>query len=86
MFTVRGPQMIADVYEPATMKVEIWQKDMKIISDFAVSLNCPTPLLNACAPVYTNAMAHGLGAQDTAAVCAVLADMAQLDRSITKHD
>lgn len=86
MFTVRGPQMIADVYEPATMKVEIWQKDMKIISDFAVSLNCPTPLLNACAPVYTNAMAHGLGAQDTAAVCSVLADMAQLDRSITKHD
>lgn len=86
MFTVRGPQMIADVYEPATMKVEIWQKDMKIISDFAVSLNCPTPLLNACAPIYTNAMAHGLGAQDTAAVCAVLADMAQLDRSITKHD
>lgn len=86
MFTVRGPQMIADVYEPATMKVDIWQKDMKIISDFAVGLNCPTPLLNACAPVYTTAMAHGRGAQDTASVCAVLADMAQLDRSGTRHD
>lgn len=80
MFTVRGPLMIEDVYEPATMKVEIWQKDMKIISEFAAALDCPTPLLNACAPVYTAAMAQGRGGQDTAAVCAVLAEMARLDR------
>ena len=83
MFTVRGPQMIEDVYEPATMKVEIWQKDMKIISEFANSLDCPTPLLNACAPVYTAAMAQGRGEQDTAAVCAVLAELARLQRPVT---
>lgn len=81
MFTIRGPQMIADVYEPATMKVDIWQKDMKIISEFAAGLNCPTPLLSACAPLYTAAMAQGRGAQDTAAVCAVLAELARLDRA-----
>jgi 3-hydroxyisobutyrate dehydrogenase-like beta-hydroxyacid dehydrogenase len=81
MFTVRGPQMIADCYEPATMKVEIWQKDMHIISEFAAGLNCPTPLLSACAPVYTAAMAQGRGAQDTAAVCAVLGEAARLERS-----
>ncbi len=80
MFSVRGPLMVADRYEPATMKVAVWQKDMKIISEFAAGLECPTPLLNACAPVYTAAMAQGRGAQDTAAVCAVLADMARLDR------
>lgn len=80
MFTVRGPQMVEDVYEPATMKVEIWQKDMKIISEFATALDCPTPLLNACAPLYTAAMAQGRGGQDTAAVCAVLAELARLDR------
>lgn len=80
MFTVRGPLMIDDVYEPATMKVEIWQKDMKIISDFATALDCPTPLLDACASVYTAAMAQGRGAQDTAAVCAVLAELARLER------
>ena len=80
MFTVRGPLMIEDVYEPATMKVEIWQKDMKIISDFATGLDCPTPLLDACASVYTAAMAQGRGAQDTAAVCAVLAELARLER------
>ena len=80
MFTVRGPLMVDDVYEPATMKVEIWQKDMKIISDFATGLDCPTPLLDACASVYTAAMAQGRGAQDTAAVCAVLAELARLER------
>lgn len=81
MFTVRGPQMIADHYEPATMKVEIWQKDMKIISEFAAALNCPTPLLSASAAIYTAAMAQGRGGQDTAAVCAVLAEMARLERA-----
>ena len=81
MFTVRGPMMVADVYEPATMKVDIWQKDMKIIAEFAAGLDCPTPLLSACASTYTAAMAQGRGAQDTAAVCAVLADMARLQRT-----
>ena len=85
MFSVRGPQMIEDVYEPATMKVEIWQKDMKIISEFATALDCPTPLLNACAQVYTAAMAQGRGSQDTAAVCAVLAELARLDRTALPH-
>jgi 3-hydroxyisobutyrate dehydrogenase-like beta-hydroxyacid dehydrogenase len=80
MFTVRGPQMAANRYEPATMKVGIWQKDMKIISEFATALDCPTPLLNASAPIYTAAMAQGRGDQDTAAVCAVLAEMARLER------
>jgi 3-hydroxyisobutyrate dehydrogenase-like beta-hydroxyacid dehydrogenase len=80
MFTMRGPLMVADRYEPATMKVDVWQKDMKIIADFAASVHSPTPLLHACAPIYTAAMAQGRGAQDTAAVCAVLADMARLQR------
>jgi L-threonate 2-dehydrogenase len=80
MFSVRGPQMVADHYEPATMKIDVWQKDMKIITEFAASLNSPTPLLNASAPVYTAALAQGRGHQDTAAVCAVLAELAHLNR------
>jgi putative dehydrogenase len=81
MFSVRGPQMVSGDYEPATMKVSIWQKDMKIISEFATSLDCPTPLLSAAAPIYTAAMAQGRGAQDTAAVCAVLEEMARHERN-----
>jgi 3-hydroxyisobutyrate dehydrogenase-like beta-hydroxyacid dehydrogenase len=80
MFQVRGPMMVAGDYSDATMKVEIWQKDMSIIADFARSLGCPTPLFNASAPLYTAALAAGRGKQDTAAVHAVLGDMAGLKK------
>jgi 3-hydroxyisobutyrate dehydrogenase-like beta-hydroxyacid dehydrogenase len=80
MFQVRGPMMVQGEYEPATMKVEIWQKDMKIISEFAAGLGCPTPLLAASAAYYTAAMAQGRGAEDTAAVCAVMEEMARYRR------
>ena len=74
------PMMVAEDYSDATMKVEIWQKDMAIIADFARSLGCPTPLFNASAPLYTAALAAGRAKQDTAAVHAVLGDMAGLKR------
>ncbi|MGA8004944.1 MAG: NAD-binding protein, partial [Burkholderiales bacterium] len=80
MFQVRGPMMVAGDYRDATMKVEVWQKDMAIIADFARSLGCPTPLLLASAPLYTAAIAAGRGQQDTAAVCAVLETMAGVKR------
>ena len=80
MFQVRGPLMVRGEYEQATMKVEIWQKDMKIISEFAAGLDCPTPLLAASAAYYTAAMAQGRGGQDTAAVCAVMEEMARHER------
>ena len=76
MFQVRGPMMVAEDYSDATMKVEIWQKDMRIIGEFAARLGCPTPLFAASAPIYTAAMATGRGREDTAAVCAVLGAMA----------
>jgi 3-hydroxyisobutyrate dehydrogenase-like beta-hydroxyacid dehydrogenase len=68
--------MARGAYEPATMKGEIWQKDMKIIADFASGLDCPTPLFATSAAYYTAALAQGYGGQDTAAVCAVLEVMA----------
>jgi 3-hydroxyisobutyrate dehydrogenase-like beta-hydroxyacid dehydrogenase len=76
MFQVRGPMMVANDYSDATMKVEVWQKDMRIIEDFARRLDCPTPLLLASAPIYNAAMAQGHAADDTGAVCAVLGKMA----------
>jgi L-threonate 2-dehydrogenase len=76
MFQVRGPMMVKGDYSEATMKNEVWQKDMTIIGDFARSLDCPTPLFAASAPIYNAAMAMGLGKQDTGAVCAVLEAMA----------
>ena len=75
MFQVRGPLMAKGDYSDATMKLDVWQKDMTIIADFARQLGCPTPLFAATAPIYTAARAMG-GQQDTAAVCAVLEKMA----------
>jgi 3-hydroxyisobutyrate dehydrogenase-like beta-hydroxyacid dehydrogenase len=80
MFQVRGPQMVAGRYDAATMKVEVWQKDMKIIGEYATRLGVPTPLFNASAALYTAAMAQGFEQQDTAAVCAVLDRMAGIQR------
>jgi 3-hydroxyisobutyrate dehydrogenase-like beta-hydroxyacid dehydrogenase len=80
MFQVRGPQMVAGRYNEATMKVEVWQKDMKIIGEYATRLGVPTPLFNASAAIYTAAMAQGFEKQDTAAVCAVLEAMARVKR------
>ncbi|HEY6241670.1 MAG TPA: NAD(P)-dependent oxidoreductase [Burkholderiales bacterium] len=76
MFQVRGPMMVKGDYSEATMKNEVWQKDMSIIGDFARELDCPTPLFAASAPIYNAAMAMGLGKEDTGAVCAVLEEMA----------
>jgi 3-hydroxyisobutyrate dehydrogenase-like beta-hydroxyacid dehydrogenase len=81
MFEVRGPLMVRGDYEPATMKVEIWQKDMKIIAEFAARLHCPTPLFATSGAFYTAAIAQGRGSQDTASVCAVLEAMARHERA-----
>jgi len=72
MFQMRAPMMVEGIYEPATMKVSTWQKDMAIIAQFADAIGCETPLFTLTQPVYTEAMAMGLGDQDTAAVFEVL--------------
>jgi len=43
-------------------------------------LGCPTPLFSATLPIYAAAMSNGHGADDTAAVCAVLEAMAGVTR------
>jgi putative dehydrogenase len=72
MFQMRAPMMVEGVYEPATMKVSTWKKDMAIIAEFADDVGCETPLFTLTQPIYTKAMAMGLGDQDTAAVFEVL--------------
>jgi putative dehydrogenase len=80
MFQMRAPMMAANVYEPATMRISTWQKDMSIIAEFARAFGSPTPLLDATAPIYTQAYESGLGNKDTAAVCKIIERMAGLAR------
>jgi 3-hydroxyisobutyrate dehydrogenase-like beta-hydroxyacid dehydrogenase len=81
MLQVRGPMMVNNDYSEATMKVEIWQKDMTIIGDFVRELDCPAPLFAASGPIYNAAMAMGLAKEDTGAVCKVLEEMAGVPRA-----
>ena len=80
MFQVRGPMMIKGEYEPAHMKLDVWQKDLKIIGGFARDMGCPTPLFSAATQLYIAALAQGRDKQDTAAVCAVLEELARVKR------
>jgi len=80
VFELRAPMMAANSYLPASMRSATWKKDMTVIGDFASGLACPTPLFDLSASLYTAGLAMGYGAEDTAAVCAVLERMAGLSR------
>jgi L-threonate 2-dehydrogenase len=80
VFELRAPLMVRNSYDEATMKVSIWQKDMAVIGEYAAKNGCPTPLFSATLPIYAAAMSTGHAAEDTAAVCAVLEDMAGVKR------
>jgi 3-hydroxyisobutyrate dehydrogenase-like beta-hydroxyacid dehydrogenase len=80
IFELRAPMMAERRYEPATMKLDVWQKDMDVIGGFAEALGVATPLFEASKPIYAAALAQGLAAEDTAAVCTVLEKMAGLSR------
>jgi 3-hydroxyisobutyrate dehydrogenase-like beta-hydroxyacid dehydrogenase len=63
------------------MPLDLWRKDIRIITEFANALACPTPMFATCAPLFNAAVASGYGEQDTAAVCLVLEDMAGLRKT-----
>ena len=81
IFELRAPMMVNDDYTQATMKMDVWQKDIQVISDFAKNLQCPTPLFTAGTEIYQQAMAQGMAKLDTASVCRVLEQMADVQRS-----
>jgi len=82
VFELRAPMMVQNSYggENLTMRNSTWQKDMKVIGEYAASVGCPTPLFSACEPIYRAALSTGYGDEDTSAVCAVLEHMAGVKR------
>ena len=81
VFELRAPMMVKGKYNDVTMKIDVWDKDMQVIGDYARKIKAPTPMFNASKPVYIKAMKSGRGAQDTAAVCAVLEKQAKVKRA-----
>jgi 3-hydroxyisobutyrate dehydrogenase-like beta-hydroxyacid dehydrogenase len=80
MLEVRGPMMVKGDYSKATMKLDVWQKDMTVIGDFAREVAAPVPLFSTTASIYNAAIAMGRAKEDTGAVCAVLEHMAGVKR------
>ena len=80
VFELRAPMMVKGKYGDATMKIDVWDKDMRVIADYARKIRVPTPMFNASKPIYIKAMKSGYGSEDTAAVCAVMEKMAKFKR------
>lgn len=78
MLQIRGPLMEDQGWTTPTMKVGIWQKDMKLIAAALADAQVPAPLFAATVPIYNAAMALGHGEHDTAAVFDVLSRMSSL--------
>jgi L-threonate 2-dehydrogenase len=76
MLEVRGPSMATSSYATPMMKVDVFQKDLDIIANFARQSQCPVRLFSASVPYFTAAAAQGMGLQDTAAVISVLRQLA----------
>lgn len=81
IFELRAPMMVENNYDDATMKMDVWQKDMKVIGEFARALDCQIPLFTESAKVYNAGMADGMDKLDTASVCRVLETLSGINRS-----
>jgi L-threonate 2-dehydrogenase len=72
MLEIRGPLMAAGRYDDPSVRLEVFQKDLGLIADFAEAVGASTPLLEASSRVYETAAGQGRAAQDTACVAEVL--------------
>jgi 3-hydroxyisobutyrate dehydrogenase len=74
MLADRGPRMV-EVYErdpEVKSRVDIFVKDMGIVTDLARQAHVPTPLAAAAQQLYRQAEEAGLGARDDSSVVTML--------------
>jgi putative dehydrogenase len=77
---VRGPLMRDNSYDEPTATIKTHMKDMATIEAFANDLGCPVPLFAVASQIHYAGAGQGRAYQDTAAVCAVLENMAGVTR------
>jgi putative dehydrogenase len=80
MLQVRGGIMAAKRYQKPLMKIDVFQKDLDIIANFARQTGCAVPLFSASVPYFTAAQSQGMAGYDIGAVVAVLREMAGLSK------
>lgn len=72
MLEVRGPLMARRDYTDASVRLEVFLKDIELIRNFAADVGAPAPLLEASRAIYLAAQAGGRIDEDTACVAEVL--------------
>ena len=75
MFGNRGPHIVQGDYTPHSA-VDIFVKDLGVVSSEAGAAACPTPLTETALALFKEASAKGLGREDDAAVAKLLAERA----------
>lgn len=59
VFKFRGPIMLSETYQNPTMRMDVFEKDIELIEQFAKSLRAATPLLGASMEIYRAGLARG---------------------------
>jgi len=72
IFELRAPMMIAKDYSPASMKMNVWKKDMELIRDMIDNHEIDSPLFKMTEELYKKAEELDLNELDTASVMEVL--------------
>ena len=72
IFELRAPMMIAKDYSPASMKMNVWKKDMELIRDMLDNHEIDSPLFKMTEQLYKKAEDLHLNELDTASVMEVL--------------
>ena len=72
MLDDRGERMVDGAFEEAKSALDIFVKDMGLVTDAARAAQCPTPLASAAQQLYLAGRRAGLGRRDDSAVIEVL--------------
>jgi len=72
IFELRAPMMIEQEYQPATMKMSVWEKDLDLIKELVDSHGTDAPLFNLTNELYKKARDLGLDDEDTASIYEIL--------------
>ncbi len=72
IFELRAPMMIQREYQPATMKMSVWEKDLELIKELVDAHGTDAPLFNLTKELYKKAVDLGLDDEDTASIYEIL--------------
>ena len=78
MFENRVPHILEGDYSPRSA-VDIFTKDLGIVSDIGRGLRFPTPIASMALQMFVMTAAAGMGRDDDASVARMIADLAGLD-------